>query len=62
MIKDFPHNYLSYSSLATTFEWITMRMESPPKKTGFGNLSFEIESYYLWGRNQIHGNDSSLWS
>ena len=49
-ILDSPYDYLSYSSVATTFEWITLGMESPPEKRGFGNLSFEIKSYYFWGK------------
>ena len=49
MIKDSPDDYLSYSRVATAFEWITMGMESPPKKWGFVNLSFEMKSYYFCG-------------
>ena len=50
MIKDSPHDYLSYSSVATTFEWSTLGMESRPKKWRFGNLIFEIKIYYFLGK------------
>ena len=62
MIKDSPHDYLSYSSVTTTFEWITMGMESPPKKRGSVIYLLESRVIIFGGGNQIYGNDSSLWS
>ena len=62
MIKDSPHDYLSYSSVATTFEWITMEWSRHPKRGAAEIYLLKSRVIIFGGRNQIYGNDSSLWS